>query len=221
MRASDRELLDEQIAYYRARATEYDRTSTPEGDPFADQTDRIRQALREFEPRGRVIELAAGTGQWTGLLAEYADELVATDASPEMLELNAAKTADESVEYLVADAFSLEPSRAFDAVFFGFFLSHVPRGQFEAFWGVVDGLLANGGRVFFVDEADHGLWEEDWIDRDAGIVSRPLTDGRPHRAIKVLWQPAALKARLAELGWQIAVESTGPFLWGSGARLPS
>ena len=218
MRASDRDLLDEQIAYYRARASEYDRTSTPDGDPFADDAARIREALRTFEPGGRVIELAAGTGQWTGLLAEYADELVATDASPEMLELNAAKNADASVEYLVADAFRLEPSQAFDVVFFGFFLSHVPRGQLEAFWEVVDGLLADGGRVFFVDEADHGLWEEDWVDREAGIVSRPLTDGRAHRSIKVLWQPAALKARLAKLGWQVSVESSGPFLWGSGTR---
>ena len=218
MRASDRDLLDEQIAYYRARAAEYDRTSTPEGDPFADQADRIREALRAFEPRGRVIELAAGTGQWTGLLAEYADELVATDASPEMLELNAAKTGDPSVEYRVADAFSLEPSRAFDVVFFGFFLSHVPRSQLQAFWEVVEGLLDRSGRVFFVDEADHGLWEEEWVDRDAGIVSRPLTDGRSHRAIKVLWQPAALQARLAELGWQVSVEFVGPFLWGSGVR---
>lgn len=220
MGSSDRELLDEQIAYYRARAAEYDRTSTPEGDPFADDADRIRDALRAFEPRGRVIELAAGTGQWTGLLAEYADTLVATDASPEMLELNALKTGDASVEYRVADAFSLEPSRSFDVVFFGFFLSHVPRGQLEPFWAVIDGLLDAAGRVFFADEADHGLWDEDWLDRDAGIVSRPLSDGRVHRAVKVLWQPAALESRLAELGWQISVESSGPFLWGSGSRAP-
>ena len=46
-----------------------------------------RRAPR-FAPRGRVLELAAGTGQWTGLLAEAADELLVTEASPEMLELN-------------------------------------------------------------------------------------------------------------------------------------
>ena len=109
----DRALIDEQIAYYRARADEYDRTSpNPEDDPFAAAADRIRAALRSFEPRGRVLELAAGTGQWTGLLAEHADDVLATDASPEMLQLNAAKVANPVVRYRVADAFALEATHA-------------------------------------------------------------------------------------------------------------
>ena len=136
----DRELIDEQIAYYRARAGEYDATSMPEGDPFAAHADRIRIALRASTPRGRVLELAAGTGQWTGILAEAADELLVTDASPEMLELNRSRTGDRpNVRYEVADAFAMEATRAHDAVFFGFFLSHVPSGAFAAFWDVLGG----------------------------------------------------------------------------------
>ena len=46
----DRELIDEQIAYYRARAGEYDATSIPEGDPLEAHTDRIRDALRASVP---------------------------------------------------------------------------------------------------------------------------------------------------------------------------
>ena len=212
---TDRALLDEQIAYYRARAAEYDVTSMPEGDPYAAHGNAVREALRAFEPKGRVLEIAAGTGQWTGLLAELADELVATDASPEMLEINRAKHPDRDVRYEVVDAFGLAPSHAFDAVFFGFFLSHVPPGRFDAFWGVVDGLLAPGGRVFFVDEGRHFEWREDWIDEAAGIVRRPLADGTVHRAVKVLWLPADLEARLTELGWDASVHSEGPFYWGT------
>jgi SAM-dependent methyltransferase len=216
---SDRELIEEQIAYYRARAAEYDATSpNPDDDPFADAAGRIRAALRRFEPRGRVVELAAGTGQWTGILADYADQLIATDASPEMLELNAAKVGERGVHYRVADAFAMDPTHDQDVVFFGFFLSHVPHGRFEDFWSVVDGLLAPGGRVFFVDEAAHGLWEEDWVDREAGIVRRPLSDGRVHRAVKVLWAPADLEQRLGELGWEVSVNADGPFYWGTAHR---
>jgi len=214
----DRELLDEQIRYYRARAAEYDATSTPEGDPFADAADRVRDALRAFEPRGRVLELAAGTGQCTGPLADYADELIATDAAPEMLELNAAKVGERGVRYLVADAFAMEPTRDHDVVFFGFFLSHVPRSRFESFWAGVAGLLAPGGRAFFVDEAAHGLWDEDWIDEGAGIVRRTLADGDAHRAVKVLWRPSDLAARLAELGWHASVRAETPFYWGTADR---
>lgn len=215
---SDRELLDEQIAYYRARAVEYDTTSGSDDDPFAADADRIREALRAFEPRGRVLELAAGTGQWTSLLAEYADELVATDASPEMLELNAAKVGDASVQYRVVDAFSLKATHDIDVVFFGFFLSHVPPSRFTAFWDVVAGLLAPGGRVFFVDEGAHFLWREDWIDEPGGVVRRTLGDGAVHRAVKVLWRPDDLERRLTELGWDASVHAQGPFYRGSATR---
>jgi len=215
----DRELIDEQIAYYRARAAEYDATSAPEGDPFAEAADRTHAALRAFDPRGRVLELAAGTGQWTGLLADFADSLVVTDASPEMLDLNRAKVGKRGIEYRVADAFAMDATHDFDVVFFGFFLSHVPASRFASLWGVVKGLLApQGGRVFFVDEAAHGLWDEDWIDRDAGIVRRPLTDGRAYRAVKVLWQPEELERRLTELGWVASVTPDAPFYWGTAHR---
>ncbi len=77
------------------------------------------------------------------------------------------------------------------------------------------GLLEPGGRVFFVDEGLHDGWREDWIDREAGIVNRPLTDGSVHRAVKVLWRPEDLELRLGELGWDASVTSSGPFYWGS------
>jgi ubiquinone/menaquinone biosynthesis C-methylase UbiE len=218
-RDPDRELLDEQIAYYRARAGEYDATSTIVDDPFAEQARRIRAALDAFAPRGRVLELAAGTGQWTGQLADHADELLVTDASPEMLDLNRAKVGERAnVRHQVADALSLEHDRTYDVVFFGFFLSHVPPGRFDAFWEGLAGLLAPGGRAFVVDEADHGLWSEDWVDREAGVVRRPLTDGRVHRAVKVLWRPDELQARLVGLGWDASVQREGPFYWGAAGR---
>ncbi len=220
MAADDRDLLDDQIRYYRARAAEYDETSpSPEDDQFAADAGRIREALRAFAPRGRVLELAAGTGQWTGLLADFADELVVTDASPEMLELNRAKVGDrDNTRYEVADAFGLEPAHAFDTVFFGFFLSHVPPGRFEPFWSLLEGLLAPGGRVFFVDEGRHFLWREDWVDETAGVVRRPLADGTVHRAVKVLWRADDLAARLTDLGWKASVTDQGPFYWGTAVR---
>ena len=215
--ASDRELLDEQIAYYRARAAEYDATF-PDGDPFAAHAEVIREALDTFAPVGRVIELAAGTGQWTGILADHADELTVTDASPEMLKLNRRKVGERGVRYRVADAFALEPTHDHDVVFFGFFLSHVPPGRFEAFWGLLEGLLAPGGRIFFVDEGRHFLWREDWVDEERGVVRRPLVDGTVHHAVKVLWSPEELEGRLRGLGWDASVRDEGPFYWGRASR---
>jgi SAM-dependent methyltransferase len=219
---TDRDLLAEQVAYYRARAAEYDATSAPEGDPFAPQAERARAALRQFGARGRVLEIAAGTGQWTAVLAETAAELVVTDSSPEMLALNRARTGDgPTIRYEIADAFdlaSLAPATGFDAIVFGFFLSHVPVGSFDSFWSGLASHLVPRGRVWFVDEAPHSLWLEDWIDRPAGVVRRTLVSGEQHRAVKVLWKAADLEARLAELGWDASIDESSPFYWGT-ARL--
>ena len=212
-----RELLDEQIRYYRARAAEYDATSSPEGDPFAVDAERMRSALRSLEPHGRILELAAGTGQWTGLLAAAATELTAIDASPEMLRLNATRTADPRVRYEVADIFSLRPDASWDVVFFGFWLSHVPPASFDGFWELVAGLVAPGGRAMFVDEGRHRHWKEDWLDRSRGLVRRRLRSGDAYRAVKVLWDAQDLAARLSDMGWDTRIEALGPFYWGVAA----
>ncbi|MBA2266227.1 MAG: class I SAM-dependent methyltransferase [Chloroflexi bacterium] len=214
----ERRLLDEQVRYYQARAAEYDTTTTPAGDLFAPHGDATRAALRAFEPVGDVLELAAGTGQWTRILAEHATTVTAVDASPEMLEINRAKVADPTVRYLVADLFAWKPPQDYDVVFFGFFLSHVPPGHFDAFWSLVARCLRPGGRAFFVDERDHGAWNEDWADRPAGVVHRTLVDGSQHRAVKVLWRPDDLASRLADLGWDASVTGAGPFYWGRASR---
>lgn len=209
---SGRELLDEQVAYYRARAAEYDATSTPPSDTFAAHDQAVRDALRAMAPFGRVLEIAAGTGAWTGLLADTASDVLVTDASPEMLDLARAKVGERTnVRYEVRDAFDLPAAHAFDLVAFGFFLSHVPPSDFARFWAGVEATLAPGGRVALVDEGRHLLWREDWLDERAGIVRRTLNDGTAHRAVKVLWDPAELAARLGDLGWDASVRSEGPF----------
>jgi demethylmenaquinone methyltransferase/2-methoxy-6-polyprenyl-1,4-benzoquinol methylase len=209
--------VEEQISYYRRRAAEYDETSAPPGDPLAVEGERLRSELRAYRPRGRVLEIACGTGSWTGELLPFADELTALDASPEMLDHNRRKFRSESVRYVEADVFSWTPDATYDVVFFAFWLSHVPLDHFERFWALVASALAPGGRVFFIDEGRHFHWREKYVDEEAGLVRRRLLDGSEHRAIKVLWEPAALEERLRDLGWDVHVRSTGAFFWGRGA----
>jgi demethylmenaquinone methyltransferase/2-methoxy-6-polyprenyl-1,4-benzoquinol methylase len=108
----------------------------------------------------------------------------------------------------------------YDAVFFGFWLSHVPPERFAAFWALVRAALAPGGRVFFVDSLAPET-ERD-ADRHATpadpVAVRRLDDGREFRIVKVFYAPAELEARLAELGWQVEVRATAThFLYGRGA----
>jgi demethylmenaquinone methyltransferase/2-methoxy-6-polyprenyl-1,4-benzoquinol methylase len=115
------------------------------------------------------------------------------------------------------DLFAWEPTGRFDAVFFGFWLSHVPLERFASFWSMVGRALRPGGRVMFIDDAyreDHELIEGP----RSSVILRRLEDGTPYRAVKVPHTPADLERRLADVGWQFSVKrASGPFFWGTGA----
>lgn len=219
----DRELLDEQISYYGARAPEYedwffrrgryDRGTAHRRAWFAEVA-AVEAALRDTQPRGSVLELACGTGLWTRRLVERATEVTAVDASPEVLELDRERVASARVRYVQADLFAWEPAGAFDFVFFGFWLSHVPPERFESFWSMVRRAAKPGASVFFVDNANspeiaarnHRLPEADEY-----VMQRKLNDGRRFRVVKVFYEPPELERKLAALGWTGRVRTPGEF----------
>jgi len=209
-------LLAEQIAYYRAIAPEYESHSLPGwGGP------EVATALDAFGPTGHVLELACGPGMWTELLLRHATTLTAVDAAPEMLARAKARVGEERVRFVQADLFSWRPDRRYDAVFFGFWLSHVPLDRFESFWSLIDDCLEPAGRVFFVD--DSFRTSEELIEGESSsTIQRRLNDGTAYRAVKVPHRPTELEAQLASLGWRFTITQTsGPFYWGTGNRLHS
>lgn len=205
------QLLDEQIAYYRAIAQEYEDHALP----FSGG-DKLAAALDAFRPTGTVLELACGQGLWTGRLLRHAAEITAVDASPEMLAIASTRVDSDRVRFVRADIFGWKPDRRYDVVFFGFWLSHVPLERFDSFWGLVADCLAPGGRVFFVDDA-YRTPDELMEGEPSSTIRRRLNDGTAYRAVKVPHQPAELEQRLAARGWAVTVTSTsGPFFWGAG-----
>ena len=220
-------LLSEQRRYYSARAPEYDDwwfrregyslEAEPAAGWFADVAE-VEAELERFSPRGDVLELAAGTGNWTRHLVRYADRVTAVDAAPEVLELNEAKLG-AAVDYVVADVFAWEPPRAFDVCFFGFWLSHVPSGRFDDFWQLVDRALKPDGRVFLVDNAYLGD-RSHTVSASGEVARRRLSDGREFEIVKRVWAPAELERGLAGLGWRVGagVTANGHFVFASGCR---
>jgi SAM-dependent methyltransferase len=207
------DLIREQLAYYRARAGDY-------LDQYLDQPGggELTEALDAFQPTGRVLELACGPGVWTPQLLRHAAVVTAVDASPEMLAIAAARVGTERVRFVQADLFTWRPDRRYDAVFFGFWLSHVPARRFESFWSLVADCLIPEGRVFFADDA-YRTPNELVEGPSSSTIRRQLPDGTASRLLKVPHQPADLERRLRQLGWDIQVTATaGPFYWGAGSR---
>ena len=135
-----------------------------------------------------------------------------------MLERNRREVDDRSVTYVNADIFDWQPEHRYDAVFFGFWLSHVPPATFDEFWALVRSSLRNDGRVAFVDEDDRGAMNDDIrLVGNVPVARRTLRDGRRFDVVKVYWDPTELQDRISSLGWQVAVRRVGKtFLYGSG-----
>jgi SAM-dependent methyltransferase len=205
------QLVNEQIAHYRAIAEEYEDHALP--FPGGEE---LSAALDAFRPVGTVLELACGQGLWTGHLIDYADQITAVDASPEMLAIAATRVDSDKVRFVRANIFDWVPEHQYDVVFFGFWLSHVPLERFGSFWTLVANCLKPGGRVFFVDDA-YRTPDELVGGESSTTIQRRLNDGTSHRIVKVPHHPADLEERLSLLGWSVKVSSTGPYCWGAGS----
>jgi demethylmenaquinone methyltransferase/2-methoxy-6-polyprenyl-1,4-benzoquinol methylase len=210
------------VAYYKARASEYDDWYLRRGryargaihDAAWDaELDAAGRWLDALPITGQIVELAAGTGWWSPLLATKG-ELSMYDAAPAPL--------DRARERLVAhglrahlhvrDAWA-EPDRRVDVVFTGFWLSHVERARLADFLALVRRWLVPGGRFAFIDSlpdpasgaADHPPPADD-------RSVRRLDDGRSFDIVKVYRSPDELADALREAGFvDVEVTATGRF----------
>lgn len=216
------DLLQNQIAYYRARAPEYDdwfyrRGRYDLGEAHTRQWGRevqqIRDQLRSVMDSGDILEMAPGTGIWTAELIEIGARVTALDASPEMINLNRAKLLSAKVDYQLTDLFAYQPARQYDMVFFGFWLSHVPADKLSRFLTAVHDALKPGGRLFIIDSQSVDLSRRHTSTTNLGgeLQRRELSDGRQFDIVKVYYDPAALTAVLRRQGFDIQVVATDNF----------
>jgi 2-polyprenyl-3-methyl-5-hydroxy-6-metoxy-1,4-benzoquinol methylase len=200
------EALAEQVDYYRRRAGEYDTTAY--GDVAAARV-RIARLVAEMRPAGSVLEIACGTGLWTEALAEQADAVTAIDAAPEAVAIARGRVRPGRVSFEVADVFSWDLGARFDVIFFSAWLSHVPASRFGQFWQLLAKLLAENGRVLFIDEHVDERGKEAYVAGRDEVVKRRLADGSTFRVIKNFVDPTGLESRLRELGWDCAIRRDG------------
>jgi SAM-dependent methyltransferase len=212
----------EMRAYYAARAPEYDdwylRRGRYSHGVIADAAwnadlDTATQWLDALPIKGEIVELAAGTGWWSPLLASKG-QLWLYDALEEPLD----KARDRLLAHGLAahihvrDAWA-EPERQVDALFCGFWLSHVPRARLAEFLAICRGWLKPNGLFAFIDSrrdlnssaTDHPAPADD-------MSTRRLADGREFTIPKIYYTPDELTAALLAAGFSTAkVETTSRF----------
>ena len=210
------------LPYYSARAAEYDDWYLRRGryarGPIHDaawnaELDTAGHWLDGLPIRGEIVDLAAGTGWWSTLLATKG-ELSLYDGNEAPLERARERLIAHGMRahLHVRDAWAA-PDRQVDAVFTGFWLSHVPRERLAEFLALVRRWLRPGGRYAFIDSRldpqssanDHPTPADD-------LSVRRLDDGREFTIVKVYYEPAELEAALHESGFEsVEITTTGRF----------
>jgi len=202
-----RDVLCEQIAYYRARAPEYDASVAADGDvqgAFA----LARNLLWQLGPYGQTAELACGTGIWTEALLQISGHITAIDAAPEMLAIARQKIPQGRVSYHQANLFDWEPGQTYDLVFFANWLSHVPPGKLDTFLHTVCRAVRPEGSLVIVDQYAPTL-EDQQIMRQGTegqvYAERALGNGCVMTIIKAFYDLSMLQERLTALHFAVTV----------------
>jgi demethylmenaquinone methyltransferase/2-methoxy-6-polyprenyl-1,4-benzoquinol methylase len=210
------------IAYYAARAPEYDdwylRRGRYSHGPVHDaawqaELDMAGRWLDGLPIRGRIVELAAGTGWWSPLLAEKG-ELWAYDVNEAPLDLARERLMAHGLRAHLhqRDAWA-EPDERSDALFTGFWLSHVQRGRLDQFLALARRWLKPGGTFAAIDSLpDASSGATDHATPGADRAVRTLEDGRAFTIVKVYYRPDELRAALLRAGFaDVEVTTTGRF----------
>jgi SAM-dependent methyltransferase len=218
-------------AYYEARAGEYDDWYLRRGRyargaihdaAWHAELDMAGRWLDALPFSGELVELAAGTGWWSPLLASKG-ELSLYDTSPTAL--------DRARDRLLAhglrahlherDAWA-EPDRQVGGVFAGFWLSHVERERLAAFLALVGRWLSPGGRFAFLDSLpDLASGAADHPEPSGDEAVRRLDDGREFRIVKVHRTADEYAQALRAAGFDdVQVGTTGRFFVHGSGRWP-
>lgn len=186
--------------YYAARAAEYERIyQKPERQP---DIAAARNLLQSLLAERDVLEIACGTGFWTEATAQTARSVLATDVNEEVLEIARNKSYQPGkVEFQQADAFSLpDISGEFNAVFAGFWLSHLPKSEARNFLENLHAKTSAGAIVVLIDNrfVEGSSTPISRADADGNTYQiRELADGTKHEIIKNFFTDDDFSAMLA------------------------
>jgi 2-polyprenyl-3-methyl-5-hydroxy-6-metoxy-1,4-benzoquinol methylase len=200
--------MDKLADYYAKRAAEYERIyAKPERQ--ADLR-ALEARIRKMFSGRKVLELACGTGYWTPFIASSAAQVTALDLNDEVLEIARAKKGTDKVAFVKGSAYEIPDfGRTHDALFAGFWWSHVPLEKLDGFLTDVFSRIKPGALIAFLDNryvpgSSTPLSRTDA--RGNTYQMRHLDDGSAHEVLKNFPGEGELIQRVSRLGWGAHVD---------------
>lgn len=231
MKSRDLDIIQQQQEYYEARAPEYDDWFWRKGrydhgleanHVWFRELASFAREIRRHAPHGSGLELACGTGIWTGRLLRMCDHVHAVDGSSSMLNLTRQKYSSPRLTLEQADLFNWQPNAPFQLLFMGFWVSHLPDDRIRPFFEKVSQWVEPGGWLYFIDSlynpestaSNHSLGPF-----ESPVRERRLDDGRTFQIIKIFRTPADYRSLLSPLGWTGKAWSTGRYFVAGAFQL--
>lgn len=175
------------LRYYDARASEYEEAyvlgtgtaSIPDPEVFRREASLLTRIVEHFA-RGRLVDLACGTGYWLPSYVAACSSITLIDQAPRMLQECRKKIAslDALDRITVVQDDVLEHSfrpRAFDSALVGFLISHLTDEEEQQLFERLKTMLDTDGRFLILDSA----WspERARVNRKTERQERWLNDG--------------------------------------------
>ncbi len=205
--------MDDLAQYYAKRAAEYERIyAKPERQ--ADLA-ALRARIRKLLAGRKVLELACGTGYWTDVFAAGAAQVTALDVNEEVLAIARTKENAARVEFVRGSAWTIpDYGRRHDALFAGFWWSHVLLEDLDRFLAHAVAAVAPGAMIAFLDNRYVEGSSTPVARRDGSGNSyqlRKLDDGSSHEVLKNFPAEGELIQRASRHGWGAHVDLVGHF----------
>ena len=206
--------MDKIAAYYARRAAQYERIyAKPERQP---DLAALKVRIGRMFAGKRVLELACGTGYWTDVIAGSAAQVTALDLNEEVLAVARTKPNASKVSFVRGSAYEIPDfGRTHDALFAGFWWSHVPLDRLDAFLQTAARCVAPGALMVFLDNRYVEGSSTAIARRDAdgnAYQLRKLDDGSTHEVLKNFPSESELIRRSARCGWGAHVDLL-PHYW--------
>ncbi len=204
------------IDYYSRRANEYERIydKSERQEALADLSSIFKRLLCRHD----VLEVACGTGYWTQIVSTIAHSAVATDMSPDVLEIADGKSYPPGrIRFTVVDAYDLDRvSGHFTAGLAAFWWSHAPKQDISRFLTGFHRRLGPGAKVVFADNryVEGNSTSISYSDEMGNTYQdRRLADGSRFRVLKNFPTEAELRAVLQDKVERMAIVRTNEYYW--------